>query len=98
MNDKVLEISRYFLDSGKPVAAICHGPQILCACGGIEGKKMSSYPAQGSELKNAGAIYVKTEWDEAIVDGNIVTGPAWTANAAVLRKFVDLLGAKISFD
>ena len=45
----------------------------------------------------AGAEWVKLDWGEAITDGNIVTGPAWSANAAVLKQFIDLLGVKISF-
>ena len=96
MNPQILELVKYFNESGKPLAAICHGPQILVACGGISGRKLTAYPAQEVELKLAGAEWVKTDWDQAIVDGNIVTGPAWSANAAVLSRFVELLGAKIS--
>ena len=98
MNPKVLEIAKYFVESGKPVAAICHGPQILVAAGGLQGRKMTSYPAQECELRLCGVDFVKADADQVIVDGNLVTGPAWPANGPVTRKFVDLLGVKISWD
>ena len=69
---------------------------MLVACGGLEGRKMTAYPSVEVEVKLAGAQWVKTEWDQAIVDGNLVTGPAWSANASVLSRFIDLLGIKIS--
>ena len=97
MNPQVIEIVKYFLESGKPLAAICHGAQILVACGGIQGRKISCYPAQEVELKLAGAQYAKCEWDESVVDGKIISGPAWSANPAVLTKFIDALGFKITY-
>ncbi|TNV75647.1 hypothetical protein FGO68_gene935 [Halteria grandinella] len=97
MNPEVLEVANYFKESGKPLAAICHGPQILVACGGLQGRKLTAYPAQEIEVKLAGAEWVKTDFDQAIVDGNIVTGPAWSANPAVLKHFIELLGVKICF-
>ena len=67
----------------------------MVACGGITGKRITAYPAQEIEVKLAGAEWVKVDWDQAVVDGNLVTGPAWSANAAVLSRFIELLGIKI---
>ena len=57
---------------------------------------MTSYPATEVEIKLAGAQFMKCEWDQAVVDGNLISGPAWTANAAVLSKFIDALGFKFT--
>ena len=86
---------KHFLDTNKPLAAICHGPQILVATGGIQGRKVTAYFAQEPELRAVGADYQKVGVDEAVVDGNLVTGVAWPANPAVIRAFVELLGVKI---
>ncbi len=95
LNERVLEITRHFFEAGKPVAAICHGPQILNAAGVIKGRKLTAYPAVGPELAQSGAEYVEVPVDQACVDGNLVTAPAWPAHPAWMREFVRLLGAKI---
>jgi len=95
LNEKVILLVKHFLDTNKPLAAICHGPQILVATGGIQGRKVTAYFAQEPELRAVGADYQKVGVDEAVVDGNLVTGVAWPANPAVIRAFVELLGVKI---
>ena len=95
LNPRVLEITRHFFDAGKPVAAICHGPQILNAAGVIKGRKMTAYPAVGPELAAGGADYTEIPVDQALVDGNLVTAPAWPAHPAFIREFIRLLGGKI---
>ncbi len=95
LNAKVIEYTKHFFDKNLPVAAICHGPQILAVTGKIQGKKMTAYPAVGPELVLAGADYVEAPVDAAVVDGNLVTSPAWPGNTAICREFAKLLGAKI---
>ncbi len=95
LNDKVIEIVRHFAEANKPIAAICHGPLVLAAAGVLKGKKATSYPAVGPDVKNAGAEWIDVGLTDALVDGNLVTAQAWPAHPAWIRKFVELLGAKI---
>jgi len=90
-NDRVLEIVRHFAQKEKPIAAICHGPQILVAADVLKGRRLTAYPAVGPELKAAGAKYVPLEADDAIADGNLVTAPAWPAHPKWLAEFLKLL-------
>ncbi|HET9180224.1 MAG TPA: DJ-1/PfpI family protein [Terriglobia bacterium] len=91
MNEKVLEIVRHFFDAGKPVAALCHGAQLLVAAGVAKGRSISAYPAVGPEVTLAGGKYVDLPMTEAHVDGNLVSGPAWPAHPAWLAKFLQVL-------
>lgn len=91
LNAKVIEFIRHFATSDKPIASVCHGPQLLSAAGVIEGKKVSAYPACQPEMTMAGAEYVELPMDGAITDGKLVTGPAWPAHPAMLKQFVALL-------
>jgi protease I len=95
LNDRVLEIVRHFAQAGKPIAAICHGAQVLAAAGVIEGVACTAYPAVSPEVKAAGAKWVDVPVDKAHVDKNIVTAPAWPAHPEWLAKFLELLGTKI---
>jgi protease I len=95
MNSRVLDIVRYFMKENKPVAAICHAPQVLAAAGVLKGRKCSSYPATSPDVTLAGGTYVDVGMAEAVVDGNLVTGPAWPALHAWLAKFLTVLGTKI---
>jgi deglycase len=91
MDEKVLEIVLHFFDAGKPVAALCHGAQLLVAAGVAKGRSISAYPAVGPEVTVAGGKYVDLPMTEAHVDGNLVTGPAWPAHPAWLAKFLQVL-------
>ena len=91
----VLEIVRHFFETDKPVAAVCHGPQILTAAGVVEGRRLSAYPAVGPEITLAGGEYAQIPVDQAVVDGKLVTAPAWPAHPAWLAKFLEVLGTKI---
>jgi protease I len=95
LNERVLEIVRHFAAAGKPIAAICHGAQILSAAGVLEGKSCSAYPACGPEVTKAGGRYVDIAVDGAHVDGNLVTAPAWPAHPAWLARFLEVLGTRI---
>ncbi|MFB6153678.1 MAG: DJ-1/PfpI family protein [Halodesulfurarchaeum sp.] len=89
--DEVLQTVRHFFETDKPVAALCHGPQILAAAGVLEGREMTSYPAVRAECEAAGCAWV----DEVTVDGNLVTGQAWPDHAEWLAAFLDVLGTEI---
>ena len=95
LNDKVLEIIRHFDQTNKPIAALCHGPQLLAAAGILKGRKLNAYPACAPEVELAGGTFVTLEFSDAVVDGKLVTGPAWTAHPAWLRKFLEVLDAHL---
>ncbi|HLK03983.1 MAG TPA: DJ-1/PfpI family protein [Candidatus Acidoferrum sp.] len=95
LNPRVIEIVHHFAKSNKPIAAICHAPQLLAAAGVLKGKKCSAYPATGPDVTLAGGEYVSVPMTEAVVDGNLVTGPAWPALHSWLAKFLAVLGTKI---
>jgi len=95
LDNRVLELVRYFFTANKPVAAICHGAQILSAAGVLAGRRASAYPAVGPEVTLAGGTYADIKVTEAVVDGNLVTAPAWPAHPECLAKFFDLLGMRI---
>ena len=96
LNPRVLDIVRHFAAKKKPIAALCHGPQLLTAAGVVSGKSLSCYPAVGPEVTIAGGKYIEIPVDKAYVDGNWVSGPAWPAHAEWLSKFLDVLGTKIT--
>ncbi|WP_370600021.1 DJ-1/PfpI family protein [Pseudomonas nitroreducens] len=96
LNAKVIELVKAFDAAKKPIAAVCHGAQLLAAAGVLKGRACSAYPACGPEVTLAGGEYMDIPVDAAHVDGNLVTAPAWPAHPAWLAKFLDVLGTKIS--
>ncbi|MGC4009133.1 MAG: DJ-1/PfpI family protein [Pseudomonas sp.] len=96
LNAKVIELVKAFDVAKKPIAAVCHGAQLLAAAGVLKGRACSAYPACGPEVTLAGGEYVDIPVDAAHVDGNLVTAPAWPAHPAWLAKFLEVLGTKIS--
>ncbi len=95
LNPKVLACVRHFFDAKKPVAAICHGPQLLAAAGVLKGRTCSAYPAVGPDIGLSGGTLAEVPIDGAHTDGNLVTAPAWPAHPAWLRAFLNVLGSKI---
>eukprot|EP01133_Synstelium_polycarpum_P006658 gene6658-7742_t len=95
LNEKVIAAVRHFADAGKPVAAVCHGAQLLAAADVIRGKRISAYPACAPEVKLAGGTYADIAVTDAVTDGQFVTAPAWPAHPAWLAQFVKLLGTEI---
>jgi protease I len=95
LNAKVLEMIRHFDQTNKPIAALCHGPQLLAAAGILKGRKLNAYPACAPEVQLAGGTFVTLDFSDAVVDGKLVTGPAWTAHPAWLRKFLEVLDAHL---
>ena len=95
LDERVLDVTRHFFDRDKPVAAVCHGLQILSAAGVLESRRVTGYPAVAPEMEAAGAEWVDAEMDEAVTDGNLVTAPAWSAHVAWLSGFLEVLGTRI---
>lgn len=95
LDEKVLDVVRHFFQEDKPVAAICHGAQVLTAAGVVKGRKVSAYPAVAPEVRLAGAQYAEIAIDQAVTDGNLVTAPAWPAHPAWLAKFFEVLGTRV---
>lgn len=95
LNPRVIEIVKEFFADNKPVAAICHGPQVLTAAGVLKGYKATCYPACSPDITLAGGEYIEVPVTDAVVDKNLVTSPAWPGDTAICREFAKLLGAKI---
>jgi protease I len=95
LNEEVLKAVKHFADQNKPIAAICHGAQVLAAAGVIKGKSCTAYPAVGPDVKSAGADWVEVPVDQVHTDGNLVTAPAWPAHPAWLAAFLKVLGTKV---
>lgn len=95
LNPRVIAIVQEFAAASKPIAAVCHGAQLLAAAEVIRGKKISCYPACSPEVKLAGGEYADIPVDQAITDGNFVTAPAWPAHPAWLGQFLRVLGTEI---
>ena len=91
LNERVLEIVRYFAYNQKPIGAICHGIQILTAANVVKGRTCTTYCGVGPEVKQAGARYIEMPVDQAHADGNLVTAPAWPANAEWLKKVLKVM-------
>jgi protease I len=96
LNPRVLAIVREFKGSSKPIAAVCHGAQILAAADVIRGRNISCYPACSPEVKLAGAEFADIAVDDAVTDGQFVTAPAWPAHPQWIAQFLRLLGTEIT--
>jgi deglycase len=92
----VLATVRHFAESRKPIAALCHGAQVLAAAEIVRGRKVSAYPACAPEVRLAGGEFIDLPVDRAVVDGNLVTAPAWPAHPDWIGKFLEMLGTKIT--
>jgi protease I len=95
LNSRVLDIVRHFAREEKPIAAICHGPQLLAAANVLRGKRVSAYPACAPEVELTGASFASIAINDAVTDGNLVTAPAWPAHPAWIAQFLTLLGTTI---
>ncbi|HOJ26846.1 MAG TPA: DJ-1/PfpI family protein [Candidatus Saccharicenans sp.] len=97
LNEKVISIVRHFAEHNKPIAAICHGPQVLVAADVLQGKLCTAYPALKPDVIRAGAKWgeLNDSLSNAHVDGNLVTAAAWPAHPEWMRKFLEVLGTKI---
>jgi protease I len=98
LNAQVLETVKHFADTNKPIAAVCHGPQILAAAGVLKGRRLNAYPAVGAQVTAAGGEFVPLGLPEAMTDGNLVTGPAWTCHVEWIKQFLKVLGTRVVQD
>lgn len=94
LDANVIALVKAFDAAAKPIAAICHGAQILAAAGVIRGRKVSAYPACRPEVELAGGTYAEIPIDDAVTDGRLVTAPAWPAHPAWLAAFLRVLDAE----
>ncbi|GAB3821829.1 DJ-1/PfpI family protein [Pontibacter rugosus] len=94
LHQGVLDVTRHFAENNKPIAAICHGIQILTAARVVEGRRLTAYPAVGPEVELAGGIFESVAPTEVVVDGNLVTSP-WPGHPKFIKAFLDVLGARI---
>ena len=95
LNSQVLELVREFDKANKPIAAVCHGPQLLAAAGILKGRECAAYPACGPDVTLAEGHYIELDVTQAHTQGNLVTSPAWPGHPAWLAQFLVLLGTKI---
>lgn len=97
LNPRVLQMVQHFAEHHKPIAAICHGPQILAAANALQGRQCSCYPSVQYEVTLGGGAYQAPSagMDSVHVDGNLVTAPAWPAHPAWIRAFAKLLGSSV---
>ena len=96
--DAVRAAVRHFFDNNKPVAAVCHGAQLLAGAGVLKGRTCSAYPACRAEVELAGGTYADIAVDQAHTEGNLVSAPAWPAHPAWIAQFLARLGTRISHD
>lgn len=89
MNEKAVAFAAHFLEEKKPLAAICHGPQLLIETGRLKGRHMTSYPSLQTDLKNAG---VQWEDKEVIVDNGLVTSRKPDDLEAFNSKMIEEIG------
>lgn len=97
LNKKVLEITRHFFNKKLPVAAICHGIQVLTVADVLVGRTLTAYESIGPDIALAGGTYKKIDPDKAITDKNLTTSPAWPGHPALLSEFYKLLGVEIRY-
>lgn len=95
LNSQVLDIVRHFANADKPIAAICHGAQVLAAAGVLRGKSCSCYPAVAPDVTSAGGTFIDLAMDQAYTFGKLVSAPAWPAHPAWLSQFLKVLGTQI---
>lgn len=86
MNENCVRFAQHFLETGKPVAAICHGPQLLIETGLIDGRNMTSYSSIKTDLINAGALWIDRE---VVVDNGLVTSRSPKDLDAFNKKMIE---------
>ena len=96
LDAQVLAMVRHFAAEKKPIAAICHAAQLLAAAGVVKGRRISCYPACSPEVELAGGTFAPVEMTAAVVDGNLVTAPAWPAHPEWLGKFLPVVDAYLT--
>jgi protease I len=96
LDANVIAMVKHFFAANKPVAAICHGAQLLAGAGVLKGRKCSAYPACQADVELAGGTFAAIAVDQAVTDGNLVSAPAWPAHPVWIAQFLVVLGTKIT--
>jgi protease I len=96
LDANVIAMVKHFFATNKPVAAICHGAQLLAGAGVLKGRTCSAYPACQADVELAGGTFAAIAVDQAVTDGNLVSAPAWPAHPAWIAQFLVVLGTKIT--
>ncbi len=96
LDSRVIAMVKHFAEANKPIAAICHGAQLLAAADALQGKTATAYPAVGPEVTASGGTYKEVPVTDAVVDGNLVTAPAWPAHPKWLAEFLKVLGTTVT--
>ncbi|KAK0590283.1 hypothetical protein LWI29_024920 [Acer saccharum] len=98
LNPKVIALVKQFMDSGKPIASIGLGHQILSAAGVLKGKKCIAYPTVKLNVVLSGATCFEPDpIDRCFTDGNLVTGAAWQGHPEFISQLMALLGISVVF-
>jgi protease I len=84
-------IVRHFVETGKPIAANCHGPLLVMAAGGVKGKTITCYPDLVLDVRAQGAQFVDRD---VVVDGSLITVRGWPDNGPWMREFVRLMKSR----
>lgn len=87
-DESLLEVTRHFFDTNKPVASVCHGIEIIAAAGCIAGRKATTVAKCAIDITSFGGLYVD---EPCVVDGNLVTARTWHDNTPFMREFLKLL-------
>jgi protease I len=95
LNKQVIQMVRHFVEADKPIAAICHGVQVLTGADVVRGRRLTGYPSCGPEVRAAGGDWVDAAMDRAVVDRKLVTAPAWPAHPEWLRMFLEVVGTRV---
>jgi protease I len=88
---KAVAIVRHFVEANKPIAANCHGPLLVIAAGGVQGRTLTCFPDLEPDVRAAGGEFVNRD---VVVDGNLVSVRGWPDNGPWMREFVKMLKAK----
>lgn len=97
LDPKVLHIVHYAINRSLPIAAICHGTQILTAANVVKNRTLTGYCAVRPEVEMAGGHWLDVPDDESVIDHLLVTAPTWKAHPSILRNFIHLLGISIFY-
>jgi protease I len=98
LNPEVIALVQAIHAANKPIAAVCHGQQILVTAGVLAGRTCTAYPAVRPDIEQAGGTWceVNETFSNAHVDGNLITGPAWPAHPAWIAALLKALGTQIT--
>lgn len=88
MDESAVALVRAFAATGRPLAAICHGPWVLAEAGVVDGKQVTSWPSLQTDLRNAGATWLD---EELVLDGNLITSRKPDDLPAFCRELVEAM-------